>query len=383
MDRHTPLLIIGAGPFGLAIGAYARRLGIEPLIVGDPMSFWKAHMPTGMYLRSGVEWHLDVGGEWTIERFLAEHNVSRETVKPFPLKAYLDYVDWFTKQAHLDVVQAAVVRLDGAPSSPRGFVATLEDGTRVSAEQAVVAVGFKYFANIPADLASRLPEGTFAHTCDAVRLEAFNGKRCLVVGGRQSAFEWAALLSENGAASVDVSYRHDTPQFAESYWDWTQAVVDRFVAEPGWFRRLTREEREALARRLWVEGRLKLEPWLAPRLDAGGVTMRPRTEIVSTSIAAGAVRVELSTGDAVTVDQIFLATGYKPALARVPFLRSGDLLEHIATQNGSPVLDDAMQSTRPGLYFTSMLAAETFGPFFAFTLSARAAARLIADAVTA
>ncbi len=112
-----------------------------------------------------------------------------------------------------------------------------------------------------------------------MRLEAFNGKRCLIVGGRQSAFEWAALLSENGAASVDVSYRHDTPQFAESYWDWTQAVVDCFVAEPGWFRRLTREEREALARRLWVEGRLKLEPWLAPRLDAGGVTMRPRTEI--------------------------------------------------------------------------------------------------------
>jgi hypothetical protein len=111
--------------------------------------------------------------------------------------------------------------------------------------------------------------------------------------------------------------------------------------------------------------------------------MRPRTEIVSTSIAAGAVRVELSTGDAVTVDKIFLATGYKPALARVPFMRAGDLLEHIATQNGSPVLDDAMQSTRPGLYFTSMLAAETFGPFFAFTLSARAAARLIADAVTA
>ncbi len=83
----------------------------------------------------------------------------------------------------------------------------------------------------------------------------------------------------------------------------------------------------------------------------------------------------LNTGDAVTVDRIFLATGYKPALARVPFMRSGDLLEHIATQNGSPVLDDAMQSTRPGLYFTSMLAAETFGPFFAFTLSARAAAR--------
>ena len=383
MDRYTPLLIIGAGPFGLAIGSYVRRLGIEPLIVGDPMSFWKAHMPAGMYLRSGVEWHLDVAGEWTIERFLAEQKVSREAVKPFPLTTYLDYVDWFTRQARLDVAPAAVVRLDAAPSSPRGCVATLDDGTRVSADRTVVAVGFKYFAHIPADLAARLPKGTFAHTCDAVRLEAFRGQRCLIIGGRQSAFEWAALLAEHGAASVDVSYRHDTPQFAESYWDWTAPVVNRFVEEPGWFRRLTREEREVLARRLWIEGRLKLEPWLAPRLDAGHVTMRPRTEIVSTSTDAGAVRVELSTGEAMTVDQIFLATGYKPALARVPFMRSGDLLEDIATQNGSPVLDDAMQSTRPGLYFTSMLAAEVFGPFFSFTLSARAAARLIGDAVTA
>jgi hypothetical protein len=97
--------------------------------------------------------------------------------------------------------------------------------------------------------------------------------------------------------------------------------------------------------------------------------MRPRTEIVATSIQDGAVRVEFGSGDAVTVDQIYLATGYKPALARVPFIASGNLGDHIATQNGSPALDDAMQSTRSGLYFTSMLATEMFGPFFAFTLA--------------
>ena len=48
----TDLLIIGAGPFGLSLAAYASDLGIQNVIVGEPMSFWKEHMPTGMYLRS-------------------------------------------------------------------------------------------------------------------------------------------------------------------------------------------------------------------------------------------------------------------------------------------------------------------------------------------
>jgi len=180
---------------------------------------------------------------------------------------------------------------------------------------------------------------------------------------------------------VDLTYRHDTPQFTESHWEWAGALVDRFVDEPAWFRRLSQPEREALALRFWSEGRLKLEPWLTPRLRADVVTMRPRTKIRSASRNHGAVAVEFSDGNAVTVDRIILATGYKPSLARVPFLRAGGLLDEIATRNASPVLDDAMQASVPGLYFTSMLATEAFGPFFAFTVSARAAAQLIARGI--
>ena len=83
----------------------------------------------------------------------------------------------------------------------------------------------------------------------------------------------------------------------------------------------------------------------------------------------------------VTVDRVILATGYKPSLAQVPFLAAGNLLEAIAATNGSPVLDDAMESSVPGLFFTSMLATGTFGPFFAFTVSARASAYIIGRAV--
>jgi cation diffusion facilitator CzcD-associated flavoprotein CzcO len=59
VDRKTDLLIVGAGPFGLAMAAYAKHLGIEHLIVGKPMGFWNANMPKGMYLRSACDWPLD------------------------------------------------------------------------------------------------------------------------------------------------------------------------------------------------------------------------------------------------------------------------------------------------------------------------------------
>ena len=55
----TRLLVIGAGPYGLSVAALARERGIETVTLGRPMGFWREHMPEGMLLRSGLDWHLD------------------------------------------------------------------------------------------------------------------------------------------------------------------------------------------------------------------------------------------------------------------------------------------------------------------------------------
>jgi cation diffusion facilitator CzcD-associated flavoprotein CzcO len=64
---EADLLIIGAGPFGLSLAAHARRHGLETEVVGEPMGFWKDHIPQGMYLRSACDWHFDADGHHTIE----------------------------------------------------------------------------------------------------------------------------------------------------------------------------------------------------------------------------------------------------------------------------------------------------------------------------
>ena len=47
--------------------------------------------------------------------------------------------------------------------------------------------------------------------------------------------------------------------------------------------------------------------------------------------------------------------------------------------NGFPQLDTHFQSNVPGLFFTSFMAGQDFGPFFGFTDWRRAAAQLVAQ----
>jgi FAD-dependent urate hydroxylase len=72
MPTTHPLLIIGAGPFGLAVAADALYHGLPVTVIGEPMAFWRENMPRGMVLRSASDWHLDPQDAYTIEVFLAD-----------------------------------------------------------------------------------------------------------------------------------------------------------------------------------------------------------------------------------------------------------------------------------------------------------------------
>jgi cation diffusion facilitator CzcD-associated flavoprotein CzcO len=50
----------------------------------------------------------------------------------------------------------------------------------------------------------------------ACSFDDFAEARVAIIGGRQSAYEWAALLAEHGAEHVDVVHRHPVPEFANA-----------------------------------------------------------------------------------------------------------------------------------------------------------------------
>ncbi len=382
MARPVRLLIVGAGPFGLALGAYARSRGVDALVVGRPAEFWRAHMPPGMLLRSGTDWHLDVTGERTLERFLRERGRDVQVRGPIARERYLEYLEWFRRDSGIPTVERYVVQLRTAPSASGRLVADLDDGTQIAAENVALALGFGYFPFLPPEVSRWFPPARIAHTCDFTDFRDAAGRRILIVGGRQSAFEWAALLREAGAARVHLVHRHPSPRFEESDWSWVTPLVERFADDPGWFRRLPLAERRAINDRMFAEGRRKIEPWLRPRIDHPSVRVWPDRRIVGARPGPGEeLQVELDSGDRIEVDRVVFATGYRPDLSRVPFLAGGDLRGRVASRAGSPLLSDRLETTVPGLFVTSLLAAEEFGAFFAFTVSARASARLIVEAI--
>ena len=162
MATRTHLLIVGAGPFGLAVAAYARHLGLDCQVVGRPMEFWKDNMPEGMYLRSASDWHLDASGAATIEEYLRSRGLTPADVEPLSRAFYLDYVEWFRQQKGIEPIPAYVQRLERGDHRDGGaaFLATLDDGTAIAADNVVIAVGFKYFTNVPPEYAATVTRAT-------------------------------------------------------------------------------------------------------------------------------------------------------------------------------------------------------------------------------
>lgn len=385
-----PLLIIGAGPFGLALAAYAKGQHIEHTIIGKPMEFWQSNMPANMVLRSDCSWHYDPFNEHTIERYLQTMGLTPADVEPLTLDFYLGYCRWFQQKKGIEPLPGWVEQLDYLPNPSPHYQATLADGSTLTATNVALALGFRYFKNVPEpyttlisddQLASKLA-GKIAHTCDYVDLSGLKDKRVLIIGGRQSAFEWAALIHEQGAAVVHLTYRHPTPAFTPSDWSWVPPLVDSIVENPGWFRQMSAAEKEQVNQRLWAEGRLKLEPWLAKRITRDSIHLHPETHLTGCrELPTGALEVTLNDGTTFSVDQIILATGYKVNVSQIPFLKNSNILPLLETLNGFPLLDEHFQSNLPGLFFTSLCAAQDFGPFFGFTVSVRTSAKLIGSAI--
>ena len=295
---------------------------------------------------------------------------------------FLDYARWFQRQKgvvvderHVTSVRAGGDTGSGGDSSGYQFQVRLADETELVADAVVAAPGVRYFQNVP-DWSASLPNDVCSHTCDTVRFHDFEGARVLVVGGRQSAYEWAALMGEHGAERVDIVHRHEVPRFERVSWRFADEYVERTVASPGWWRSLPASEQEAIARKFWEVGRLTLEWWLTPRLQGQRFLRRPGTSVVAASMdGGGAARVQLSDGTELAVDRIVLATGYKADLARVPYL--AEVLPLVAIADGFPLLDHAFQTSLPGLFMPGFTGTRDFGPFFGFTKGCPAAANLV------
>lgn len=371
------LLILGAGPYSLAIASIAEHLGISFAISGEPADLWRQRVPRGLILRSGPDWHIDPLEVHTLERFWSLHRRERDPDAPLTREEFLSYLQWYIAEKGIEALPARVERL--APVDG-GYVAALDDGQEVTARWVVIAPGFSPFRYSPSEVTKLLPPGRFSHTAETIEPGAYRDRRCLVVGGRQSAFEWAALLAEHGAAAVHLVYRHPTPRFTASDWSWVGQCIDQTIADPMWFRKLPTAERDQLVHRFWIEGQAKLEPWLQSRIRRPEIFLHPESRIADCRLRPDAsLQAHLSDGSYIVVDHVILATGYSMDLERVDCLANSPLLPRIEVDQDYPRLDAHFQCSQPGLFFAGFPTTRAFGPFFGFLVGASVTARLLGD----
>jgi Pyridine nucleotide-disulphide oxidoreductase len=402
--RNVDAVVIGAGPYGLAIAAHLTDRGVEHRVFGTPMGGWLKHMPIGMFLKS-TAWDSSIGspklkmgiGDWCAAAGVEPYDKDGGEV-PIPIAEFIEYGRWFQQ---LEVPEVEQEQVAGVTRATSGFEVELTSGERFKSATVVVAVGTAPFAYVPPEL--RAPGdgadwtcGLISHSRDHRDLSEFSGKTVAVIGRGQSALETAVLLREAGTAvhllvrSPDVVWagpprqtdpgvlhklRSPPSKLGEG---WSQLLVTRYVAA---YRYLPDRVRLAGVQRI-------LGPfgawWLKSRFE--GIDVRLETKVTGAVPRADGVRLDLVDGDGtrshLDVDHVIAATGYRVDMQSFGIF-PGELSSAVATLQGSPRLTRHLESSVPGLFFSGLAAATTFGPMMRFVCGSEFAGPRVADGVTA
>ncbi|MEU1160024.1 FAD-dependent oxidoreductase [Streptomyces sp. NPDC005921] len=375
-----PVAVIGAGPFGLSTAAHLRARGIPVRVFGDPMVSWRDHMPEGMLLKSTpaasdldcpqrghtLADYCDAAG---IRRLVTDEDI-------IPVETFIGYGEWFQQKLVPELERVRVVSVDRHRAD--GFELKLDSGESFTARAVVVATGLSGLAWVPAELARAAADGEagpVSHSSRHHDLTRFSGKELIVVGAGQSALETAALAAEAGAQVRVVSRGHGRVAFGAPPWDqpklrpespfgraWSLWALSYY---PHPYRYLPAQVRHYLVRR--VLGPLGAW-WLRDRFE-GKVQVREVVAVTGADISDGApvltVRTHDGHTDRLAADHVIAATGYRVDVAAMDFL-GAELRTRLATSRGAPKLGAGYVSSVPGLYFTGLPAAASYGPVMRF-----------------
>ncbi|AWT44847.1 MULTISPECIES: FAD-dependent oxidoreductase [Streptomyces] len=378
-----PVAVIGAGPFGLSTAAHLRARGIPVRVFGEPMVSWRDHMPDGMLLKSTpaassidapqpghtLADYCDAAG---LRRLVTDEDI-------IPVETFIGYGEWFQQKLVPELERVRVVSVDRATGGS-GFELKLDSGELFTARAVVVATGLSGLAHLPAELAAAAPDGPsptgpLSHSSQHPDLGRFSGRELIVVGAGQSALETAVLAAEAGARVRVVARGRGRVAFGAPPWRQPRLRPESpfgrawslwaFSYYPHPYRYLPADLRHYLVRR--VLGPLGAW-WLRSRFE-GKVQVSEVERIVRAETAgdrtALTVRTHAGGVRELAADHVIAATGYRVDIAAMDFL-GHELRTELAVSRGTPRLGAGYVSSVPGLYFTGLPAAASYGPVMRF-----------------
>jgi cation diffusion facilitator CzcD-associated flavoprotein CzcO len=384
----TEVAIVGAGPYGLSIASHLRARGIEHRIFGEPMRTWRTAMPQGMFLKSdGFASNVwDPSGRFTLRHYCEARGLPyKDTGLPVSREIFADYGADFAAQCVPHLEREMVREICEAKT---GFRLTLESGETLTARRVILAVGISHFADIPKAL-SALSPSVVSHSSRNPDLGIFAGREMIVLGAGASALDCAALLAGAGA-SVKLVARAPKIHFHDGPTLGPRPLMDRLRAPstglgPGWRSKLCTDapllfhRMPERFRLLVIKKHLGPAPgWWTRDMVETKVAFHLGQSVESAAQTTNGVAITLAGADGarsvMTADHLIAATGYRPNIRSLGFL-SPSLQARLRTAGDAPALSMNFESSVPGLFFTGLAAANSFGPMLRFAYGAGFTAR--------
>ena len=188
-DVH-PVVVVGAGPGGLAVGRALRVAGVRPLVLeqGETVGHVWANLYDSLTLHTGK--HLSA---------LPGMPFPRGTPMFVPRAQFVEYLASYARSCRLPIeIRTTVVRAEHV----NGHWSLATSGGEVKAKALVMATGIVSNPRAPYIPDQELFGGTVTHAVEYRRPAPYAGRRVLVVGVGNSGAE---IASELARENVDVT----------------------------------------------------------------------------------------------------------------------------------------------------------------------------------
>jgi thioredoxin reductase len=394
MHNIIDVAIIGAGPYGLSLGAHLANAGIPFRIFGQTMESWKTKMPPGMLLKS-YPWAsniYDPSSNLTLKQFYTDLGIPyHDSTISVPLQTFISYGEAFQARLVPNVEHKMLVSLERSQNS---FLAKFDDGDTVMARQVVIGVGVHPFKFIPSNLRG-LPAELLSHSGEYGPLESFSGKEVAVLGSGASATDLAALLYKQGskvsliARTLELPFM-PIPQDKKLLFPMLRQLasplkpIKRFLSPnsciastwllkvcanyPKIFHSLPQEVRLKIVKNeLGPSGHWAIKDIVKENVDLHLGSILDSVEPCKHKTDLKLISCDGSKKN-IQADHLISATGYKIDLHQLSFLDK--LLPDIYVIDNAPVLSVDYESSIPGLYFMGPASANCFGPVTRFVCGA-------------
>jgi thioredoxin reductase len=274
---------------------------------------------------------------------------------------------------------------------PGGFRVNLENGEVAEGRRVVLAVGITHFENRPETLA-HLPTQYFSHSSAHHEIANYDGRKVVVIGAGASALDMAGLMHDAGVDIELVSRKpeisfHSAPTGKKRSW-WQRLTRPSSGLGPGLKSLFFAESPLAFH---YLPANLRIESVQRALGPSGGYFIK--NKIVGkvplhlgyspdgAEVRDGKVHLTLRAMDGTTkeiiADHVIAGTGYRVNVNSLRFL-SEDIRSAVQQANGFPVLSVNFESSVPGLYFTGLASANSFGPVMRFAFGAKFTAQRLA-----